>query len=85
MFTEEKIGALVSIIAAVRQKKQGYPAIEHIDAAICNAKVYQNLDTSIELVAAVAANAGGLQDGAADAFDWVADAAVQIARELRDG
>ncbi len=85
MLNAQEIGALVNIIATAREKNQGYPATEHIDVAIVNAEVRPGLDTSIELVAAVAAQAGGLQDGAADAFDWVANAAARIARELRAG
>ena len=85
MLTKPKIGALLNITAAARQKKQGYPFIEDIDTAVLKAEVSPNLGTSIELVAVVAAKAGGLEDGAADAFDWLADAATQIARELRGG
>ena len=85
MLTEQKIGALEDIIAAACQKGQGHPHTKHITAAIFNAKYYQNLETSIELVAKVAEKAGGLEDGAADAFDWIATAAAQIAQELRSG
>ena len=85
MFNEQEIGALVNIIATAREKKQGYRATVHIETAILNAQNNPGLADGIELVAAVAAKAGGLQDGAADAFDWVANAAARIARELRAG
>lgn len=85
MLTEKQIGALLSITATARQRGQGTLAIEVIDGAICNAKTYQNRKTSIKLVATVVAEAHNLEDGAADAFDWVAVTTAQIARELRGG
>ena len=84
-FHERKDWRINDLTAAARQKEQWNPAAEHIDGAICKAKAYQNLNSSIELVAVVAAQAGGLQYHAADAFDWVSDAAAQIARDLRGG
>ena len=85
MLTKEQIGALLSITATARQRGQGTRAIEKIDGAICNAKTYQNGKTCIKLIATVVAEAHNLEDGAADAFDWVAVTTAKIAQELRGG
>ena len=84
MLTEQgKISAVANIVATAREMNQGCPAASSIEKAMLN--VNQQLDTRIELIAVVAANAKGLPQGPGPALEWIATAAAQIARELRGG
>lgn len=84
MSTEQgKISAVANIVATAREMNQGCPAASSIEEAMLN--VNQQLDTRIELIAIVAANAKSLPQGPAPALDWIATATAQIARELRGG
>ncbi len=78
-----KLGAVAHIVATAREMNQGCPAASSIHSAMC--RVNKQLDTRIELIAVVAANAKCLPQGPASALDWIASASSQIVKELRPG
>ena len=83
MLTDHDLGGLVHIVATAREKNKECPAAKYIDAAMTKAKLFPRLDTSMELIAIVAANAISLPQGSAPALGWIAESAAKIARELR--